>query len=192
MATVSGKGTTVKRRRYSRKFQRMAVERMETCEDVGELARELEVRSWCLYKWRKKLESIEPGQEASLPSTHASAHRKRNPSLEAAFGGAVPRVIFFARQPEYRAHLPAGFGQSQQFLPIPERTAASRGRDGSAICDSGGAESALGGRHHLHPIEKRSLCSSGCLFAKSGGLGIGQDVGGAIAARGTATSSRRK
>jgi hypothetical protein len=30
----------VERKRYSRKFQRMAVARMETCEDVGELARE--------------------------------------------------------------------------------------------------------------------------------------------------------
>ena len=31
----------VKRKRYSRKFQRMAVARMRTCENVGELAREL-------------------------------------------------------------------------------------------------------------------------------------------------------
>jgi transposase-like protein len=54
----------------------MAVERMETCEDVGELARELGVRPRCLYKWRRKLEMVEPGQEASRPSTHASAHRK--------------------------------------------------------------------------------------------------------------------
>jgi len=30
-----------KRKRYPRKFQRMAVERMETCESVGELAKEL-------------------------------------------------------------------------------------------------------------------------------------------------------
>jgi transposase-like protein len=74
--TVSGKGTTVKRKHYSRKFQRMAVARMETCEDVGELARELGVRPRCLYKWRRKLEMVEPGQEASRPSTHASAHRK--------------------------------------------------------------------------------------------------------------------
>jgi transposase-like protein len=66
----------VKRKRYSRKFQRAAVARMETCEDVGELARELGVRPRCLYKWRRKLEMVEPGQEASRPSTHASAHRK--------------------------------------------------------------------------------------------------------------------
>jgi len=54
----------------------MAVERMETCDDVGELARELGVRPRCLYRWRRKLEMVEPGQEASRPSTHASAHRK--------------------------------------------------------------------------------------------------------------------
>ncbi len=33
----------MKRKRYSRKFQRMAVERMRNCEDVGELAKELGV-----------------------------------------------------------------------------------------------------------------------------------------------------
>ncbi len=32
------RGCKVKRKRYSRKFQRMAVERMRNCEDVGELA----------------------------------------------------------------------------------------------------------------------------------------------------------
>ena len=48
----------MKRKRYSRKFQRMAVERMRTCENVGELARELGVRPRCLYKWRAKLEAL--------------------------------------------------------------------------------------------------------------------------------------
>ena len=33
----------MKRKRYSRKFQKMAVERMKTSEDVAELARELGV-----------------------------------------------------------------------------------------------------------------------------------------------------
>jgi transposase-like protein len=44
---------------------------METCEDVGELARELGVRPRCLYKWRRKLEMVEPGQEASRPDGKA-------------------------------------------------------------------------------------------------------------------------
>ena len=64
------------RKRYSRKFQRMAVERMRTCESVGELAKELGVTQRCLYKWRTKLERVEAGEEASRPATHATAHRK--------------------------------------------------------------------------------------------------------------------
>jgi len=43
----------------------MAAERVETCEEVGELARELGVRPRCLYKWRRKLEMVEPGLKSS-------------------------------------------------------------------------------------------------------------------------------
>jgi hypothetical protein len=72
-----GEETRVERRkRYSRKFQRMAVERMKTCESVDELAKELGVTRRCLYKWRTKLEAVEPGEEAARPRTHALAHRK--------------------------------------------------------------------------------------------------------------------
>ena len=85
----------MERKRYSRKFQRMAVERMETCDDVGELARELGVRPRCLYKWRKKLESLEPGQEASRPSTHAAAHRKEIHRLKQLLAEKTLEVDFF-------------------------------------------------------------------------------------------------
>ena len=85
----------MERKRYSRKFQRIAVERMETCDDVGELARELGVRPRCLYKWRKKLESIEPGQEASRPSTHASAHRKEIHRLKQLLAEKTLELDFF-------------------------------------------------------------------------------------------------
>jgi len=61
----------------------MAVERMRTCESIDELAKELGVTRRCLYKWRTKLETAEPGEEAGRPSTHASAHRKENPSAKA-------------------------------------------------------------------------------------------------------------
>ncbi len=85
----------MERKRYSRKFQRMAVARMETCEDVGELARELGVRPRCLYKWRRKLEMVEPGQEASRPSTHASAHRKEIHRLKQLLAEKTLEVDFF-------------------------------------------------------------------------------------------------
>ena len=83
MGTLSGRGKTVERRkRYSRKFQRMAVERMRTCESVDELAKDLGVTRRCLYKWRTKLEAVEPGEEAARPSTHAFAHRRAILQLE--------------------------------------------------------------------------------------------------------------
>src|SRR5207249_11160572 len=76
----------------------MAVARMETCEDVGELARELGVRPRCLYKWRRKLEMVEPGQEASRRGLHARiCSPQGNPSLEAAFGREDPGVGFSQR-----------------------------------------------------------------------------------------------
>ena len=73
----------------------MAVDRMETCEDVGELARELGVRPRCLYKWRKKLEMVEAGQESSRPSTHASAHRKEIHRLKQPLAEKTLEVDFF-------------------------------------------------------------------------------------------------
>src|ERR1700680_395573 len=73
----------------------MAVDRMETCDDVGELARELGVRPRCLYKWRKKLEMVEAGQESSRPSTHASAHRKEIHRLKQLLAEKALEVDFF-------------------------------------------------------------------------------------------------
>jgi transposase len=95
LGTVSGEGSTVKRKRYSRKFQRMAVERMRTCESVSELARELGVRPRCLYKWRAKLEALEPGDEAARPSTHAAAYRKENLRLKRLLAEKTLEVDFF-------------------------------------------------------------------------------------------------
>jgi transposase len=85
----------MKRKRYSRKFQRMAVERMKTSEDVEELARDLGVTRRCLYKWRRKLEIIEPGEEALRPSTHASAHRKEIHRLKQLLAEKTLEVDFF-------------------------------------------------------------------------------------------------
>ena len=85
----------MKRKRYSRKFQKMAVERLRTCDDVRELARELGVTRRCLYKWRTKLETVEPGEEASRPSTPAAAHRKEIQQLKRLLAEKTMEVDFF-------------------------------------------------------------------------------------------------
>jgi transposase-like protein len=49
-----GKDSKVGRKRYSRKFQLIAVERMRSCDNIGDLAKELGVGRRCLYKWQAK------------------------------------------------------------------------------------------------------------------------------------------
>jgi predicted RNase H-like nuclease (RuvC/YqgF family) len=73
----------------------MAVERLRTSEDVGELAQELGVTRRCLYKWRAKLEAIEPGEDASRPSTHTSVYLKQIHQLKRLLAEKTMEVDFF-------------------------------------------------------------------------------------------------
>jgi len=85
----------VKRKRYSRKFQQVAVERMRTCEDVGQLAEELGITRRCLYKWRAKLDLVAPGEESARPSTHEGSYRKQAQQLKRLLAEKVLEVDFF-------------------------------------------------------------------------------------------------
>jgi transposase len=85
----------VKGKRYSRKFQRMAVERMKACESVTELAGELGVRPRCLYKWRAKLDLLESGEESARASTHEGAYRKQVLRLKQLLAEKALEVDFF-------------------------------------------------------------------------------------------------
>ncbi len=85
----------VTRKRYSRKFQRMAVERMRNSENVGDLAQELGVTRRCLYKWRAKLDLVEPGEESARPNTHESSYRKQAQQLKRLLAEKTLEVDFF-------------------------------------------------------------------------------------------------
>ncbi len=85
----------MKRKRYSRKFQRMAVERMRSCENVGALAQELGVTRRCLYKWREKLDLVEPGEESARPSTHTASYRREIQQLKRLLAEKTMEVDFF-------------------------------------------------------------------------------------------------
>ena len=67
----------MKRKRYSRQFQRMAVERMRRCDNIGDLAKELGVGRRCLYKWQAKFDHLEPGEEAPRTNSHESSYRQQ-------------------------------------------------------------------------------------------------------------------
>jgi len=68
---------------------------MRTSDDVGELAQELGVTRRCLYKWRAKLETVEAGEEAARPSTHASSYRKEIHQLKRLLAEKTMEVDFF-------------------------------------------------------------------------------------------------
>ena len=85
----------MKRKRYPRKFQRMAVERMRTCEDVRELAKELGVTRRCLYKWRAKLDLAETAEELARPHTREASYRRQVLKLQRLLAEKTLEVDFF-------------------------------------------------------------------------------------------------
>ena len=85
----------MKRKRYSRKFQRMAVERMRGSDNIGDLAQELGVTRRCLYKWRAKLDHLEPGEEGPRVNSHESAYRKQVHQLKRLLAEKTLEVDFF-------------------------------------------------------------------------------------------------
>jgi len=115
MGTLSGRGNTVERRkRYSRKFQRAAVERMKSCANVDELAKELGVTRRCLYKWRAKVDHLEPGEEEPRPNSHESAYRKQVHQLKRMLAEKAMKVDFLKgalQKVEARRQLSSGPGE---------------------------------------------------------------------------------
>jgi len=76
----------VKRKRYTRKFQPMAVERMRSSDNIGDLAKALGVGQRCLYKWQAKLDHLEPGEEAPRTNSHeSSASLRKDYAIGSAF-----------------------------------------------------------------------------------------------------------
>jgi len=68
---------------------------METCDDVGQLAQELGVTRRCLYKWRAKLDLVEPGEESARPRTRESSYCKQTQQLKRLLAEKTLEVDFF-------------------------------------------------------------------------------------------------
>ena len=85
----------MKRKRYSRQFQRMAVERMRSCDNIGDLAKELGVGRRCLYKWQAKFDHLESGEEAPRTSSHESSYRQQVHRLKRLLAEKTLEVDFF-------------------------------------------------------------------------------------------------
>ncbi len=68
---------------------------MRNSENIGDLAQELGLTRRCLYKWRAKLDLVEPGEESVRPNTHESSYRKQAQQLKRLLAEKTLEVDFF-------------------------------------------------------------------------------------------------
>ena len=81
-------------RRHSDEFKRMCVERMKQCNDIGALAKELEVHRRMLYRWRDQLDPAEK-REGPPPQSREARLRKQVEQLKRALADKTLEVDFF-------------------------------------------------------------------------------------------------
>ena len=81
-------------RRHTNEFKLMCVERMKHCNDIGALAKELEIHRRMLYRWRDQLE---PAGKSEGPPTQSREARlvKQVDQLKRALADKTLEVDFF-------------------------------------------------------------------------------------------------
>lgn len=88
-------------RRHSRKFKQQAVERMKSCGNIQDLARELGVERKLLYTWKWQFEGRPERHHANYSAKPAAETaetrlRRENQELKAKLGEKAAEVDFFA------------------------------------------------------------------------------------------------
>ena len=81
--------------RYPKAFRKMAVERLNNCENIVALSKELGVHRRLLYKWRDELEPLDPGEGAPPANSRESTLRQENSQLKRALADKTLEVDFF-------------------------------------------------------------------------------------------------
>jgi transposase-like protein len=80
--------------KFPKAFRQMAVERLNQCDNIGELAKELGIHRRLLYAWREKLEPLDRSGE--LPAnTREATLRKEMSRLQRVLAEKVLEVDFF-------------------------------------------------------------------------------------------------
>jgi transposase-like protein len=89
----------VKRRRHSVEFKRQAVERMKGCENIRNLAQELDVQPKLLYIWKNLAEGPSPRGLASPAESREQRQenklKEENRKLKEALGEKALEIDFF-------------------------------------------------------------------------------------------------
>jgi transposase len=94
--------------RYTEEFKQMCVERMKQCDNVGALAKELNIHRRMLYRWRDQFEPVAKEEGASPPSRetrlrHEVSQLKRalaDKTLEVDFFKGALQKVEARRQPQ--------------------------------------------------------------------------------------------
>ena len=81
-------------RRHSEEFKRMCVERMKQCDDIGALAKELDIHRRMLYRWRDQLDPVKKS-EGSAPNSGEARLRHEVNQLKRALAEKTLEVDFF-------------------------------------------------------------------------------------------------
>lgn len=80
---------------YTDEFKRMCVERMKQCDNIGALAKELDIHRRMLYRWRDQFDPVE--KSGGSPPEHAREARLRHEvsQLKRALADKTLEVDFF-------------------------------------------------------------------------------------------------
>ena len=81
--------------RYSNEFRRMCVERMKQCDDIGALAKELDIHRRFLYRWRDQLEPAKKSEEPPPQNSRESTLRKEVSQLKRVLAEKTLELDFF-------------------------------------------------------------------------------------------------
>jgi len=80
--------------KFPKAFRQMAVDRLNQCDNIMDLAKELGVSRRLLYTWREKLEPLERGEDPPATSREATL-RKEISHLKRVLAEKVLEVDFF-------------------------------------------------------------------------------------------------
>jgi len=106
----------------------MAVERMRSWDNIGDLAKELGVGRRCLYKWQAKLDHVEPGEETPRTNSHESSYRQQVHRLKRLLAEKTLEVDFFkgALQKVKARRQKSGDSGEMALRPNPRSDATAR------------------------------------------------------------------
>jgi transposase-like protein len=82
-------------RRYTKKFRRMAVQRLQTSDNIVALSQELGVHRRLLYHWRDGGEALDGEEESPPGNSEELALREENRQLKQALAEKMLELDFF-------------------------------------------------------------------------------------------------